>query len=352
VIQPIFFYSTKAQTPHIEEEIIKIEGNPGNYKMVLPLPSLGNQIYTITPGPIRSLLNVIKLDDPAVKDVDIYDTSEVRIASSVLTQELLRNDFKLKLNNTTYLVSSPMRTKVAKVSHKNQETITSLQNFFSQKADDFETIPYSEYLQKAKELGLNETEARDIAHAFSVGGKILYLDDNFELNSKIFLQPQKISSTIETQLAVDYLRKTVPEKLLLLQQLQTELNDKEAMKKILENKATKYVKTIAWGALIFLVTQSVLFARLVWWDYDWGIMEPVTWFTSVVELTIGGYIYYLITRREYSSGHASQFFTERKFEKLCSQNGFDMKEFNKLKNKIRFIESDIVASQKKEQQKK
>jgi len=199
--------------------------------MVLPLPSLGNQIYTITPGPIRSLLHVIKLDDPAVKDVDIYDTSEVRIASSVLTQELLRNDFKLKLNDTTYLVSSPMRTKMAKVSEKNQEVITSLQNFFSQKADDFETIPYSEYLQKAKELGLNETEAKEIAHAFSVGGKILYLDGNFELDSKIFLQPQKISSLIETQLAVDYLRKTTPEKILLLQQLQTELHEKEDLKK-------------------------------------------------------------------------------------------------------------------------
>jgi len=80
-------------------------------------------------------------------------------------------------------------------------------------------------------------------------------------------------------------------------------------------------------------------------------MEPVTWFTSVVEITIGSYIYYLITRREYSSGHAAQFFADRKFAKLCTQHGFDMKRFTDLKNKIRFIESDIIASQKKEQQK-
>jgi len=69
-------------------------------------------------------------------------------------------------------------------------------------------------------------------------------------------------------------------------------------------------------------------------------MEPVTWFTSVMELTIGGYIYYLITRSEYSSGHAALFFYRRKFDKLCQKYQLDVERLKDLKDRVRFIEAD------------
>jgi len=314
--------------------------------MIIPLPSQGKQIYTLPTGPIKDLLNVIKLDDTVIKDVDIYDLNEVRISRSIHSQELIRTDFKLRVNQKTYLVTSPMSSKVIKISGKNQQKLKILNEYFSQKADDFITIPYSDYLSKVKELGFNESDAKEIAIAFSTGGKILYLDDNIELQNSIFLNPSHISSIVETLMSVPYIRKTLNERLALLSQLKTEITQKEELKTLLERKANKHVKLLGWATLGFLVVQSILFGRLVWWDFDWGIMEPVTWFTSVLELTIGGYIYYLITRSEYSSGQAALFFFKRKFEKLCKKYNLDVDRLKDLKDRVRFIEADTTISQK------
>jgi len=147
-------------------------------------------------------------------------------------------------------------------------------------------------------------------------------------------------------MSVPYIRKTLTEKLALLTQLKTEITHKEELRTLLERKANRHVKILGWSALGFLIIQSILFARLVWWDYDWGIMEPVTWFTSVMELTIGGYIYYLITRSEYSSGHAALFFYRRKFDKLCQRYQLDVERLKDLKDRVRFIEADTSLLQK------
>jgi hypothetical protein len=337
--------STPPKTPVIEEEIIPIEGEIGNYKMILSLPSQGKQVYTLPSGSIKSLLNIIKLDDPVIKGVDIYDLNERRISRSIHTQELLQSDFKLKINDTSYLVTSPMASRVIKISGKNQLLLKALNEYFSQKADDFNTISYSDYLAKAKELGFSEPEAKEIAIAFSTGGKILYLDDNIELNNTIFLHPSQISSIVETSLFVPYIRKTPADKLALLNQLKHEIAQKEELRALLDRKANRHVKILGWSTLAFLIVQSILFARLVWWDFDWGIMEPVTWFTSVVELTIGGYIYYLITRSEYSSGQAAVFFCARKFKKLCRKYDLDVDRLQHLKERVRFIEADTMISE-------
>jgi len=313
--------------------------------MILTLPSQGKQIYTLPAGPIKSLLNIIKLDDPIIKDVDIYDMNERRISRSIHTQELLQSDFKLKINDISYLVTSPMASRVIKISGKNQQKLKTLNDFFSQKADDFTTISYTDYFTKAQELGFTEQEAKEIAVAFSTGGKILYLDDNIELNNTIFLHPDQISSIVETSLFVPYIRKAPADKIALLNQLKAEIAQKEELRAVLDRKSLRFVKFLGWSTLTFLIVQSILFARLVWWDYDWGIMEPVTWFTSVVELTIGGYIYYLITRSEYSSGQAAEYFLGRRFKKLCQKYNLDIDRLQNLKDRVRSIEADTMISE-------
>jgi len=337
------FYTTSAQP--VDEDVLHVQGEDGNYKIIVPLPSCGQRMFTLPRGPIRTFLNVLKIDDPAIKDVDVYDTNEVRLASSLNTQELVKNDFKLKINDVHFLVTSPLRTKVFDNIAKKPQ-FQQLDDFLLNKTDDFQTMPYSEYLKKASELGLSETEAKQALNVFSRSGNVLYVEDNVELKDTIFLRPKELSSAAETILGVTYLKNNLKAKNELLDQLRSELFIMESKHSKLHARAEKTVKILAWSLLAILTGQAILFARLVWWDFDWGTMEPVTWFTSVCEMTIGGYIYYLATRNEYGNSLTAKMLSERRFRRLCKVHNLDLEKMNNLVYRIRQIEADVASAEK------
>jgi len=94
-----------------------------------------------------------------------------------------------------------------------------------------------------------------------------------------------------------------------------------------------------------LVGQIILFGRLTWWDYDWGVMEPVTYFTSVVETVIAGFIFYILNRKEYENTTARELLKQRHFNKLCKKHDFDLQYYNSLKQRIEEIKQSIEYKQ-------
>jgi len=325
------------------KEVLHINGEDGNYKIIVPLPSEGLRMFTLSRGPIRTFLNGLKTDDPAVKDVHLFDTNDVRLASSFHTQVLVRNDFKLRINDINYLVSSTMRKKV----DAGKTPQVDLHLFFDQKTKDHLSIPYSDYLKKALELGLTEEEAKKEIIELSQRGKVLYFEDNLELKDTIYLRPKDLTSAAESILNVDYLRRDIHDKTDQLELLRSELRIMQSQHDHLHARTDKTVKIVSWSIFALLTGQAILFARLVWWDLDWGIMEPVTWFASILEMTIGGYIYYLVTKREYGNSQTARMLSERKFRKLCKGHNLDLERMENVKNWIRQIEADVKRCQSK-----
>jgi len=248
---------------------------------------------------------------------------------------------KLRINNIIYLVTSTMQTTKVDEQIVKKPQFNQLHLFLVQKTKDNLSISYSEYLKKALELGLTEEEAKKTIIVFSQGGKVLYFEDNLELKDTIFLRPKDLTSVAESILSVNYLRRNTEEKTDLLEQLRYELRTMESQHNRLHSRAEKTVKIVSWSIFALLTGQAILFGRLVWWDFDWGIMEPVTWFTSVCEMTIGGYIYYLVTRREYGNMQTAKMLSERRFRKLCEVHKLDLVKMETLKNWIRQIEADV-----------
>jgi len=283
-------------------------------------------------------LNVLKTDDPAIKDVQVYNTNEIRLARSFNIRDLIRHDFKLKINDINYLVTSTIGTKfdVVKKPQFNQ-----IHLFLDQKTHDHTSIPYSDYLNKALELGLTEEEAKKAIIVLAKEGKVLYFEDNLDLKETIFLRLKDLASVAESKLNVDYLRSNIQEKLFLLEQYRSELRIMLSHHKHLHERAQRTVKIVSWSIFAFLTGQAILFARLVWWDFDWGVMEPVTWFTSICEMTIGGYIYYLITKMEYGNTLTARMLSEKRFKKLCEAHKLDLEKIASTENWIRQIETDV-----------
>lgn len=204
-----------------------------------------------------------------------------------------------------------------------------------------QTITFSEYQVLAEDLGLNKDEARAVLSDLHGLGVVLYFENNQELKNTVFLQPKKISQQIEEALNLPYIRVSHQEKIKLVQQLKEKLMPLEAARQSLEDVAWRRSNAWAWGGLFFLCAQFVLFARLTWWDSDWDVMEPITYFTTVTETVMAGYLYYILTSTEYTNDDARTILYKRKLKKLIQKNGFDDEQYQGLKQQIKELVNEI-----------
>jgi hypothetical protein len=71
------------------------------------------------------------------------------------------------------------------------------------------------------------------------------------------------------------------------------LKELEEVRQMCIDRADRNAHLIAMSGFVFICGQFMVFARLTWWDSDWDVMEPITWFTQVNEMVIAAFAYYL-----------------------------------------------------------
>jgi len=126
-----------------------------------------------------------------------------------------------------------------------------------------------------------------------------------------------------------------------LEKLKEDFKPLQQQKDLLEAKAYRYIQILSYSILVFLVGQILLFGRLTWWDFDWGVMEPVTYFTSVVETVLAGYIFYMLNRKEYENTTAREILKQRRFRNLLKRHRFDLQGYQSLKQRIEELQHSI-----------
>ncbi|CAI8033627.1 Calcium uniporter protein, mitochondrial [Geodia barretti] len=83
----------------------------------------------------------------------------------------------------------------------------------------------------------------------------------------------------------------------------------------------------------WMSVQFGFLAYLVWWEYDWDIMEPVTYFVAT-GTSIVLFSYFLLTRQEYSEGGGHERYYLNYFHRRAKRQGFDVHRYNQLKEAI------------------
>jgi polyhydroxyalkanoate synthesis regulator phasin len=257
----------------------------------------------------------------------------------------LKADWQVRINSKTYQVHSPPRSLVggdhAELLGVDKTKLQRVRDAVTAKGAQQQTITLAEYHVLAEDLGLNKDEARAVLSDLHGLGVVLYFEHNQELSNTVFLQPKKISQQIEEALNLPYIRVSHQEKIKLVQQLKDQLIPLEAERQSLEDTAWRRSNIWAWGGLAFLCAQFVLFARLTWWESDWDVMEPITYFTTVTETVMAGYLYYILTSVEYTNDDARTILYKRKLQKLIKKNGFDDEKYQGLKQQIRELVNEI-----------
>jgi len=172
-------------------------------------------------------------------------------------------------------------------------------------------------------------------------GVVLHVSEGLELHEKIFLHPQKITTQVLNTFKLEKIQLSHQERVALVKQLKEELGSLSITQQMLMRKAESFIQGMAWALFFGLCGQFLLFARFTWWDFSWDVMEPVTYFTTVVEGAIAGYIYYLLTRKEYTNMGLRQILVLWQFNRLCRKYSFNSDHYETLKQRIQDLETDI-----------
>jgi hypothetical protein len=118
-----------------------------------------------------------------------------------------------------------------------------------------------------------------------------------------------------------------------LEQLKCELAPLEKKYLKLVEQSSKHRDMMAWGGLSWMSLQFGFLSYLVFWEYDWDIMEPVTYFvgygTSLLLFT-----YFILTRQEYGEVSSHDRYYLNFFHRRARKEDFDVERYNQLKEAV------------------
>lgn len=111
-------------------------------------------------------------------------------------------------------------------------------------------------------------------------------------------------------------------------------------KREMDAQAYKRSNFLIWGGFGFLCAQFAFMARLVWWEYNWDIMEPVSYFITFGTALIG-YSYFALAKREYTYNDVRESFAVSRMRKLYEKNEFPVDKYFYLEHQLK--ERDPLA---------
>lgn len=147
--------------------------------------------------------------------------------------------------------------------------------------------------------------------------------------------------------AVDQLSQKVPaipitpNMMSSLKALKNEIWPLIAEKYQLDRKAVKHSNMIIYGGFGYLVAQWLFLARLTWWELNWDVMEPVTYFITF-GTAILGYAYFMLSKREYTFADLREAIIHRQMNKLYNKRGFNRELYESLENQIKEIDPNAI----------
>lgn len=252
----------------------------GLIHLSVPLPSRDeNCRFTIRPisSTVGEFLDALRAEDRGIESAGIYTQDGVRIAGSTPIHSVLNQDFDMRIN-------------------EKKVDIQGLEDFRSA----FES-PIDDRLDQVKKL-------------------VAQLHASLNVTDHQVMQENKLQVELET--------------------LRASLAPFEERRQALVEKSHARTKRLTWIGLGLMGIQFGFLARLTWWEYSWDVMEPVTYFVTYGTI-MGMYAYYCVTRQEYEFSAAYDREYLKWFHKRAKKSEFDVEEYNKLRESIAQVESDL-----------
>eukprot|EP01117_Protostelium_nocturnum_P008511 TRINITY_DN304_c0_g1_i1.p1 TRINITY_DN304_c0_g1~~TRINITY_DN304_c0_g1_i1.p1 ORF type:complete len:348 (-),score=139.09 TRINITY_DN304_c0_g1_i1:173-1216(-) len=110
----------------------------------------------------------------------------------------------------------------------------------------------------------------------------------------------------------------------------------------LDRKAYRFADLALFGGLGAFSAQWMFLARLTWWDFNWDIMEPVTYFiTSGTALM--AYIYFVLVKQEYTFENLRDgIATKRMLTNYTRSKEFDVEKYFDLEYELKVRDPEAL----------
>jgi len=311
----------------------------GFLNFILPLPNREKCSFPLYPHEtVRDLIIDIREEDRETSNIEIKDAKEVNIAHSTLISDLVKSPFIISINDKEYsvVVGDNKDTTMNVVGTPEIDDLIGksiFQTVLSRMKKDphLHHITYGDYLKLCESYGLKIDQANEYIRALHISGVVFHFHRNVHLKDYIFLKPETVTSALTKTFGIKFRTHTIPEILAefdkILPQYLPLNNRKNELDKIAKNKAQWFMR----GGLLYLFVQSSILAHMVWVDYSWGVMEPVTYFVFLTTL-IGGLCFFIISNEDFTYNALEQRQINKALKKLYTNKNmpFNWKKWNEL----------------------
>jgi len=205
-----------------------------------------------------------------------------------------------------------------------------------------------EFVELCSRNGLDELQAMDLSTALHKAAFIFHFQSSPSevLRSTVFLKPLEVVSKVHE--AFDLSGSVAIAHLASLQAEQVALRAKikahDDVKHVLDHKAEAAANRRIWAGLSFPASLFAVLARFTYWEFSWDIVEPISFFTTAIGPMTGFYLYFAITKREFSLGSWRERLIEEKKRRLYDKNDFPIAEYNMLCQRNMDLDAAIVKA--------
>jgi len=220
--------------------------------------------------------------------------------------------------------------------------LTNSKNLLTRQKKTHESILYDQFENFCEDIGVEKDQVPQYLHGLISLGLLVYVPSTTSEFAKIYLEPQVVNTLISKKLNLESISMTQAERKTKLKKLKKELKALLSQFQVIEFRAHRFGLNTVIFTLAFLIGQFILFGRLTWYDSSWDVMEPITYFTQVVEVILFGYLYYLYQRSEFSGEGIRQAIYSWKVSRIASRSGISLTKIAELKQEINTVENDIA----------
>lgn len=313
-------------------EKLHLSSDGNVYKIVLPLAH-GDCLFSLnSSNTVKNLIDFI-LEEDFSADASVWSSQRrYKVSGNTVLKDILPEGFEVCIRGTYYQIppipidgTLPFREIIDANAILQNEKYSKVRSAL--KDDVRNSLSFSEYLKICESFKVSEQEARNLLRSLHHAGFVLYFEQNKLLTDTIFLHPREITQQVLHSLEVPPTIVADIEK--RINEINEEMKPLDEKRAVIELAAEKYANRCLVFGFGALCGQFAVLARLVWWELNWDIMEPVAYFIGL-GTTIGGFVFFSFTGRDYGFNDLWEHTKEKKKKRLAARERFDESKYNQL----------------------
>lgn len=289
------------------------------------------------------LLTEIRGEDASISDLVFFYDDGRRVAHTTTIEDLAKSSMVAQVNDKRYALTVPSEDEVENAGlEKGAITIDDVsalvqRGYFYKirqriEQDPRHSMSVEEYYRWAADYNVDRKAATTLLRALHTAAVVQHFEQNLELNKFVFLKPDALLFSVAESLELKMLSNTEGTQLAALARVQAEIATLDSEKLKYDAIARRHANTLMAGLFAYLLLQFGVLFDMVWIDFNWDIMEPITYFVGLTTL-IGGFSFFIKSKQDYTYPALAQRLANSKLRKLYIANRFDWPAWNALHQK-------------------